>query len=124
MSEKRMKNLENDYINNFFMELAAQLIVVGGTGHIANEFRKEGGEMFLRHCFPNGIEFKIHNRRVLKGTDDPFRKKDKQPKIPAPSPVSLICPKCDWEPWGARGGIKSYDGFYHCNKCDTILVNK
>ncbi len=74
MSEKRMKDLEDEYIEDFFSELTAQLIVVGGTGGIVADFRRNGGEDMLRHCFPNGVEFRVHNRRVLKGKDDPLRK--------------------------------------------------
>jgi len=76
MSEKRMKDLEDRYIEDFFSELTAQLIVVGGTGGIVQDFRagRIHGEDFLRHCFPNGVELRVHNRRVLKGKDDPLRK--------------------------------------------------
>lgn len=78
MSEERFKKLQADYVEDFLQELSAHDIVVGGTGGIVREYKTQITAL-LNHLYPNGIELHIHNRRVLKGKDDPLRKGKMKP---------------------------------------------
>ena len=59
----RMKELENRYIEDLLYYLDINIKIVGGMG--VEGLRDMKIEELARHLFPNGIEFKIHNRRVV-----------------------------------------------------------
>ena len=59
-----MKEEEDEYITNFINELTANVITVGGTGNIVDPTNISSTIKLMRHLFPNGIEFKVHNRRM------------------------------------------------------------
>jgi len=71
-----MKNYEDKYINNLLYHLDNNIKIVGGTGlfdkegFIKQDYRNMDIEELARHLFLNGVEFKIHNRRITK---DPLR---------------------------------------------------
>jgi hypothetical protein len=59
-----MKVLENGYIDNLLEDLHSHIRVVGGVG-LTEDTAKLGIEELSRHLFPNGIELRIHNRRLV-----------------------------------------------------------
>lgn len=64
-----MVKLENDRVDNLLSDLNAHIRVVGGVG-LTEDTAKLGIEELSRHLFPNGIELRIHNRRLI---PDPLR---------------------------------------------------
>ncbi len=59
-----MLDLENDHIEDLLLDLSSHIRVVGGFG-LTDSLMKMNIEELTRHLFPNGIEFRIHNRRLI-----------------------------------------------------------
>lgn len=61
--------LESNYVETLLEDLNAHIRVVGGVG-LTDETMKLGIEELAGYLFPNGIELRIHNRRLV---SDPLR---------------------------------------------------
>lgn len=59
-----MLELENDHVDNLLEDLNAHIRVVGGRG-LTENLTKLGIEELSRHLFPNGVELRVHNRRLI-----------------------------------------------------------